>query len=90
MLSVVFGARRTGGFITLHSALLVLACLALYLVGPLGQVYLAGSLLLSILFLASSLWLWWRPNKQQAWRNYKLSGIYLLGIFLFIAVDVLV
>lgn len=89
MLPVVHGARKTAGYIVLHSALLMLTTLSLYLLSPLREVYLVGSLSLSTLFLCSSLWLWKKPGKEWAWRNYKLSGIYLLGLFLFMLIDVL-
>ncbi|MBI4303275.1 MAG: protoheme IX farnesyltransferase [Chloroflexi bacterium] len=89
MLPLVLGVKSTAGYIVLHSALLVLVSAGVYFIGSLGQVYLIGSLALGTLFLASSLWLWRYPNRQWAWRNYKLSGIYLLGIFLLMAIDVL-
>jgi heme o synthase len=89
MLPVVRGPAQTAAYITLHSALLTAAAVALYFFSPLGEVYLIGSSLLSALFLASSVWLWIRPGKALAWRTYKFSGLYLLGLFLFMAIDTL-
>lgn len=89
MLPTVIGVKKTAAFITLHSALVILTALSLYFISPLSEVYLIGALLLGILFLASSLWLWKRPNTYRAWRHYKFSGIYLLGLFLLMALDIL-
>jgi len=89
MLPVVAGARRTAGYITLHSLLLMIATTLLYHFGPFGGIYLAGSLILGHLFMVSSLSLWKRPSARQAWRNYKFSGLYLLCLFLLMAADIL-
>ncbi len=90
MLPVIVGAKRTANYILLHSGLLVLVSLLLYFLSPLEEIYLLGSLLLGILFLASSIRLQRQPQRERAWTNYKLSGIYLLGLFLVMALDVLV
>ncbi|MDP3879506.1 MAG: heme o synthase [Dehalococcoidales bacterium] len=89
MLPNVLGARKTAGYIVLHSALLMITVPLLYFLSPLGLTYLTGALFLSTLFLASGLWLWRQPGKERAWRNYKLSGLYLLGLFVFMLADVL-
>ena len=90
MLPVVTGAKSTANYILLHSGLLLLVSLLLYFFSPLEEVYLFGSLLLGTLFLVSSIRLWRQPQRERAWSNYKLSGVYLLGLFLVMAIDVLV
>ncbi|MBI2831141.1 MAG: protoheme IX farnesyltransferase [Chloroflexi bacterium] len=90
MLPLVVGDKATAGYIALHSALLHGAALLPYFLGPFGMVYLLGAAHLSGLFLISSLRLWRRPEKELAWKTYKFSGIYLLGLFLFMAADVTV
>ena len=90
MLPVVAGAKSTANYILLHSGLLVLASFLLYFLGPFKEIYLFGSLLLGAIFLTSSIHLRRQPQRDRAWTNYKLSGIYLLGLFLVMALDVLV
>ena len=90
MLPIVTGAKGTANYIVLHSGLLLLVSLLLYFSGPLGEIYLLGSLLLGSLFLVSSIRLRRQPQRERAWANYKLSGIYLLGLFLVMALDALV
>ncbi len=90
MLPVVTGAKSTANYILLHSGLLLLASLLLYFLSPLKEIYLSGSLFLGAIFLASSIRLQRRPQRGRAWTNYKLSGVYLLGLFLVMALDVLV
>ena len=90
MLPIVAGAKSTANYILLHSGLLLLVSLLLYFLSPLAEVYLLCSLLLGILFLASGIRLQRQPQRERAWTNFKLSGIYLLGLFLVMALDVLV
>lgn len=89
MLPVIAGEKRTANYILLCSGLLLLTSLSLYYLSLLGEIYLFGSLLSGTIFLLSSLRLWRRPERDRAWSTYKLSGIYLLVLFLFVAVDVL-
>ena len=90
MLPVITGAKSTANYIVLHSGLLLLVSLLLYFLGPLKEIYLFVSLLLGAIFLVSSIRLRRQPQRERAWSNYKLSGIYLLGLFLVMALDVLV
>ena len=90
MLPVIAGEKSTANYILLHSGLLLLVSLLLYFFGPLKEIYLFGSLLLGAVFLTSSIRLRRQPQRERAWTNYKLSGIYLLGLFLVMALDVLV
>ncbi len=89
MLPVVLGIKRTAAWVVLHSCLLLISVVVLYYLSPLGETYLIGSVLLGALLLAYSLALWRNPGKETAWRNYKFSGVFLLGLFLVMAVDVL-
>lgn len=82
MLPVCCGDATTTRYILLHAALLFAVSLVLYFAGGMGKIYLGVALLLSGAFLLSSIQLWRYPQKRISWRNYKLSGIYLLGLFL--------
>ena len=89
MLPVVTGDKSTVNYIMLHSGLLLLVSLLLYFLSPLNELYLFASLVLGTIFLASSIRLRRQIRREMAWSNYKLSGIYLLGLFLAMALDVL-
>lgn len=89
MLPVVAGRRRTVTLILFHSIMLVVASLLLYFLGPLNVIYLAGSLLFGGIFLISSVWMWRSPRRKLDWSTYKLSGLCLLGLFVFMLLDVI-
>lgn len=90
MLPVTAGVKKTTNYIMLSSGLLLLVSLLIYFLGSFREVYLLGSLLLGGLFLLSNIRLWRQPNRERAWTNFKLSGLYLLGLFLVMVSDVLV
>ena len=90
MLPVLAGAKKTSILILLSTALLLLVSLLLYFLGSFREVYLVGSVILGALFLGSAIRLWRQPTKERAWANFKFSGIYLFGLFVVMALDVLV
>ncbi|MBI2328358.1 MAG: protoheme IX farnesyltransferase [Chloroflexi bacterium] len=90
MLPVLTGAKKTSLFILLSTALLVLVSFLLYSISSFHQVYLIGSVLLGVLFLGSSIRLWMQPTKERAWTNFKFSGVYLFGLLVVMALDVVV
>ena len=90
MLPVLVGMKKTVNCILLSSGLLLLVSLLLYFVVSFHEIYLLGALLLGSLFLISNIRLWRQPRRKRAWTNFKLSGVYLLGLFLVMVVDVLV
>ena len=90
MLPVVVGEKETAVYIMVSGGFLMLISLLLYLTGPLKEIYLAGAVSLAGLFLFSSVQLWRQTRRERAWSNYKLSGVYLFGLFMAILLDVLV
>ncbi len=90
MLPVVAGERKTAWNILLYSSLVILVSGFIYFSVPFGRIYLAGVLALAGAFLATNLRLWLKPERSRAWSNYKLSGIYLLGLFVAMTLDVIV
>ncbi|MBI2854612.1 MAG: protoheme IX farnesyltransferase [Chloroflexi bacterium] len=90
MLPLVASRQATARYIMLHSALMVASSIALFFFSQLGPVYLAGALLFGGLFLGSNLLLWRRHERKTAWASYKFSGLYLLGLFAFMLIDVLI
>lgn len=90
MLPVVAGEKKTAGNILLYSSLVIFVSCLIYFSAPFGRIYLAGLLVLAGAFLFTNLRLWLKPQKNRAWSNYKLSGIYLLGLFVAMMLDVIV
>lgn len=90
MLPLVAGSRATARYITLHTAALVAASIALYFYSQLGPAYLIGAVACGAVFLACNIWMWLRPAGKVAWTNYKLSGLYLLGLLVFMLLGAVV
>lgn len=90
MMPAVTEDKRSAGYILLYSGITVAASVLLYFVGHFSTLYLAGALLLGGVFLASNVRLLRDPSQAVAWSNYKLSGVYLLGLFLLMFVDTVV
>ncbi|MBI4282306.1 MAG: protoheme IX farnesyltransferase [Chloroflexi bacterium] len=88
MLPVVVGERRASRQILLCTALVVATSLLLYLISPMGSLYLVGALLLGSVYLGVNLALWQSPSVERAWSSYKSSGVYLLLLLLVMAGDV--
>lgn len=88
MLPAVAGERLASLSILAHTSLFCAVSLLLYFVRPFGPVYLLASIVLGGLFGSSNLRLLHSPVQDIAWRNYKLSGVYLLGLFLAMLGDV--
>lgn len=87
MLPVVVGPRPASRAIFLNTLALVLTSLAMYLAVPMGGAYLIGAALVGGLFLYFNVRLIARPTPQVAWGSFKFSGIYLLILFLAMALD---
>lgn len=87
MLPLIAGDRKTAYYILAYTALFFLASILLFLLGPFSTKYLLVAALLGGWFLIWNLRLILKPSPRLAWSNYKLSGIYLLGLFLTMALD---
>ncbi|MEE8449332.1 MAG: heme o synthase [Thermodesulfobacteriota bacterium] len=87
MLPLVVGDRATAHHILVYTALSFLASILLFILGPFSTKYLLVAILLGAWFLTWNIRLILNPSPRLAWSNYKLSGIYLLGLFLTMALD---
>ncbi len=87
MMPVLAGDRRSAAYILLYSGIVVIASLLIYFVGYFSRLYLLGAIFLGAVFLASNVRLLGDQSRSRAWSNYKLSGVYLLGLFLVIFFD---
>ncbi|MBI4288221.1 MAG: protoheme IX farnesyltransferase [Chloroflexi bacterium] len=90
MLPVMVGKQKTTRQIALYAMATLMASGLLAILSQWSFIYPLSWLALSSLFLASNILLLRKPNPERAWVNFKLSGIYLLGLFLAIGVDAVV
>ncbi|QWK10523.1 MAG: heme o synthase [Thermoflexus hugenholtzii] len=90
MLPVVTGARPAALQALIYTGILAALGLAPFLMGAMGRLYLAGSLLLNAWLLGLALRLWRDPSKAHARRLYHASNAYLFMFFVMMAVDRLV
>ncbi len=85
MLPVVMGARRTRQYIAASAVVLVFFSLLPWALGYLGGIYVICAAALSCLILGN---LRRKGYPAQAWTNYKLSGLYLMGMLVAMILDV--
>jgi heme o synthase len=90
MLPVLVGERVTSWIILANNTMLFVASLLPYFLGLFGWPYLVAVLAAGAVGLLGSIRLVRRPERPVAWRNYKISGIYLGLLFVGMLVDVLV
>lgn len=90
MLPVLAGTARTTRYILLSTSLLFIVSLLIYFTGPFRELYLTVAALLGVAFVATNLALVRRQTDRLAWLNFKLSGVYLVGLFLAMVVDVVI
>ncbi len=87
MLPVTHGIEFTRLHILLYTILLVLVTLLPYLTGMSGFIYLAGTLILDVLFLRYALALWKGGRVELPMRTFKYSVNYLMLLFAFLLID---
>ncbi len=78
MLSALVGARRTAGAVVANTVGLVAA--SLLLAPYVGWPYALLAVPAGAGYLACTLHLRRRPDREHAWRAFKLSGLYLLAL----------
>lgn len=90
MLPVVRGIEVTTRQIAGYAMLTIAATLALTLTGDVGLPYALAALVLGVLFVTRALALVRDPSPQRAMRFFGWSNIYLMAVFVAVAVDTLV
>ena len=88
MLPVVVGEARAARHIFIYAVLSLMASSALIFWGNFRFVCLVGFLPVAVIFCLSNLQLLKEASPERARSNYKLSGIYLLVLFLSLGLDV--
>jgi len=87
MLPVTHGIEFTKTLVLLYTVLLVITTVLPWLVGMSGLIYLAGAMILGLLFLRMSLILKFGSNANQAMKTFGFSITYLMLLFLVMLVD---
>ncbi|MBI4319751.1 MAG: protoheme IX farnesyltransferase [Chloroflexi bacterium] len=87
MLPVLIGERKTAWVIAGNTILTVLLSLLPHHLGLFGVPYLAMAVVAGFLVLRANVRLLLNPSGSEAWRNYKLSGMYLGLVFVGMLVD---
>jgi protoheme IX farnesyltransferase len=90
MLPVTHGDARATRLILMHTVLLVQASLLLYALGYFGILYLVTAVVFGLAFVVSNIKLAIQPTKSRAWGSYRLSGIYLVALFMGMLLDALI
>ena len=88
MMPVVRGERETRRQILLYSLLLYAVTQLPFCAGEFGLVYLAGSIVLGLAFIAGAVALYRRPSRRTALRLYLFSMLYLALLFATMVADV--
>lgn len=87
MLPVIIGENRTAVYILINTVLLVLSSLVPYFLGYNGLIYLAAAVIVGVYFIVWNVRLIRNPAKDIAWKNFKISMMYLGVLFSSVIVE---
>jgi protoheme IX farnesyltransferase len=87
MLPVIAGERETHNQMVIYSILLFLISVAPVFLRLLGPIYLAGALVLNVIFLWQAVDIRRTPHNGTIWRLYRFSLIYLALLFFAMGLD---
>lgn len=87
MLPVTHGEQYTKIHIVLYTIILFVVSMLPFATGMLNWIYLAGALLLGVVFLFYSLRMLWSPTEDTGMKTFKYSIVYLMVLFLLMLVD---
>jgi len=87
MLPVVIGDSRTALYILINTVLLVASSLVPYFLGYNGPIYLVSALAVGAYFIIWNVKLLKNPTKDIAWKNFKISMMYLGVLFSSVIVE---
>ncbi len=87
MLPVVVGDSRTALYTLLNTVLLVASSFVPFIMGYSGLVYLAAAAVVGAYFLYWNVRLYRNPAREIAWKNFKVSMVYLGVLFTAVIID---
>jgi protoheme IX farnesyltransferase len=73
--------------VLLYTVLLLVVSLLPFVFGMSGDLYLAGALVLGLVFLGYAVRLWWALKPGLPMKTFAYSIIYLMGIFTLLLAD---
>lgn len=89
MLPAVFTLKSTLRCLLATVLLLYLFSIALGFVGRLGAIYLTTALVAGLIMVVGNLYMFLKPTRKRAWVMFKVSGPYLLILFVSMMLDLL-
>lgn len=89
MLPAVFTLKSTLRCLLTTILLLYLFSIALGFVGGLGTIYLTTALVAGLAMVVGNLYMFIKPTRKKAWVMFKMSGPYLLILFVSMMLDLL-
>ncbi|MBI5643225.1 MAG: protoheme IX farnesyltransferase [Deltaproteobacteria bacterium] len=87
MLPVVIGDGKTALYILINTVLLVVSSLVPFFMGYSGWIYLVAAIAVGVYFIFWNIKLLRNPAKDIAWKNFKISMMYLGVLFTAVIVD---
>jgi len=90
MLPCVIGDRKTSLYILINTILLVASSFVPFFLGYNGWIYFAAAISMGAYFLLWNIRLIKDPRKDVAWKNFKISMMYLGVLFTAVIVDMAV
>ncbi len=87
MLPCVIGDSRTALYILINTILLVASSFVPFLLGYNGWIYFAAALAMGAYFILWNVRLIRNPKKEIAWKNFKISMMYLGVLFTAVIID---
>ncbi len=87
MLPVVVGDSRTALYILINTVLLVASSLLPFFLGYSGWIYMGAALSVGAYFILWNVRLLKSPDKAVAWKNFKVSMMYLGILFTSVIID---
>lgn len=87
MLPVIIGDRRTAVYTLVNTILLVASSLAPWFMGFNGPLYLVAAVLMGAYFIYWNIRLVRNPAREVAWKNFKISMMYLGVLFTSVIID---
>ena len=87
MLPVTHGERYTKIHILLYTVILLLVSIIPFTVGMLNGLYLAGAVILGLVFMYYSLKMMWSKDPAVGMQTFKFSIVYLMLLFVVMIVD---
>jgi protoheme IX farnesyltransferase len=87
MLPVVIGEKRTARYTLVNTTLLVASSLAPWFMGFSGPIYLGAAAVMGAYFIYWNIRLVRDPVREVAWKNFRVSMVYLGVLFASVIID---